>query len=119
MLDSNDTAYLKQCYLNFKNGLNDNQLTQFSKLKNDFQRFDYINGLPVIFPTINITNNGKDKHEAKILKDKGNKAFQTANYDLALKFYTKSLMKSPINEGKCFSMFAWATILWFINKYKI
>ncbi|CAH1402398.1 unnamed protein product [Nezara viridula] len=98
MLESNDTAYLKQCYLNFKKGLNDNQLTHFSKLKNDFQRFDYINGLQVIFPMINKTSNGKDKNEAKIIKNNGNNAFQTANYDLALKLYTKSLMKSPIDE---------------------
>ncbi|XP_014292302.1 SET and MYND domain-containing protein 4 [Halyomorpha halys] len=98
MLESNDTAYLKQFYLDFIKEFNENQLTQFSKLKDSFQRFDYVNGLPVIFPKINKINNGKNKDEAKILKDKGNNAFQTANYGLALKLYTKSLMKSPINE---------------------
>ena len=102
MLDPNDTSFLKQSYLDFKTGFDETQLIQFSKLNNDFHRFEFINNMHIIFPVIHIIDNGKNKNEANLLKEKGNNAFQAANYEMALKLYTQSLLKSPKDEGKTY-----------------
>lgn len=101
MLNSNaHSSFIKQWLEVFTKNLNNGELNSFSKLNNDFDRFEFVFNLTATHEfNIKATGYNKDLPEARVLKEKGNSAFQSGDFKKALHFYNKSLFKSPLEKG--------------------
>jgi hypothetical protein len=100
--NSNQSGFFVDFHNKIRKSLSENQLNDFSNLKNNIERIEYVNKLlldtkykiPCEFWKEGVKNN----ENALEAKENGNKAFQIGDYQKALHHYSFSILQMPWSE---------------------
>lgn len=99
MLHSNietDVGYFKKQHIEFCKGISDNDINTFGSLLNDHDRFEFVYNIPSVHSYEIAKINGNKNTEVGLqLKEDGNNAFQSNQYEAALRYYSRSILKLP------------------------
>lgn len=85
---------------NVRNQLSENKFIEFSNLKNNSERFDFVHNLENSNLNLKRENSGKFIEKALESKKQGNMAFQGHRWTEALIYYNQSYFATPSENGR-------------------